>query len=118
VCFPTCPLCAGMLIFSAAQPFFQHAADVATSHSLPHLLLALPLMWLCLGCCMCLGTVLLKKLLMPPLAVGRPIQLWSVDFARWWLVHRAIDTTNRLFAGSLRGTPFLPLYMRGLVRFS
>jgi hypothetical protein len=102
-------------MFSAALPFFQQAAAVATSTSLPHLLLALPLVWLVLGFCLCLGTILLKKLLMPILAADRPIKLWSLDFARWWLVHRAIATTNKLFAGSLRGTPFLALYMRALV---
>lgn len=67
------------------------------------------------GCTICLGTVCLKRLLLPVLAVDETIQLWSPEFARWWFVHRAIAMTNALFAKHLRGTALLPVYMRALV---
>ena len=42
--------------------------------------------------------------------------LFSVDFARWWLVQRLIGTVNLLFADQLRGTPALVWWFRMLVR--
>ncbi len=107
---------AGVLVYGAAMPFFQHALRLASALPLVCLWLFLPLLWLMFGTVLCLGTILLKKLAMPSLSSDRPIQLWSLDFARWWLVHRAIATTNHLFARRLRGTAFLASYLRALVR--
>ena len=106
---------AGVLLYSLAAPMFQQALQLASSLPSACLLLLLPFMWLAFGTGLCFGTILLKKLVMPMLASDRPLQLWSLDFARWWLVHRAIAVTNHLFARRLRGTAFLPAYMRALV---
>lgn len=103
-------------MYSAAAPIFQQAQQLASSLPLAILLLLLPFMWLAFGTVLCFGTILLKKLVMPVLAVDCPIQLWTLDFARWWLVHRAVAMTSHLFAKRLRGTALLPAYLRALVR--
>ena len=111
----SCLALAGVLLVAAATPAFSLAATWASSFGVLAMLPVLPLLWLLFGCSLCLGTVVLKKLLMPVLEEGRPIAMWSADFARWWLVHRAIGMTNHLFARHLRGTAFLPAFFRALV---
>lgn len=106
---------AGVLLFASAEPLFRHTVALSASLALPFMALLLPLLWLLFGTSLCLGCILLKKLVMPNLDSERPIQLWSLDFARWWLVHRAIALTNQLFVRHLRGTALLPAYMRALV---
>lgn len=76
----------------------------------------LPILWLLTGSAMCVGSVALKKLVMPTFSEGQCIEMWSADFARWWLVHRIIGMTSRLFARHLRGTALLPAYLKALVR--
>ena len=112
----SCLPLAGVLLVAAAMPAFSLAATLASRFGVLTVLPVLPLLWLLFGCLLCLGTVVLKKLLMPALEEGRPIAMWSADFARWWLVHRAIGMTNHLFARHLRGTAFLPAFLRALVR--
>ena len=112
----SCSTLAGVLLVAAAMPTFSLAATLASRFGVLAVLPVLPLLWLLFGCLLCLGTVVLKKLLMPALEEGRFIAMWSADFARWWLVHRAIGMTNHLFARHLRGTAFLPAFFRALVR--
>ena len=109
---------AGVLFVSAARHIFQQAMLSASSLPPLSLLLTLPLMWMAFGYSLCMGTICLKWLVMPVLSVDQAVQLWSLDFARWWLVHRAIAMTNTIFVKHLRGTAILPAYMRALVNIS
>lgn len=109
---------AGVLLFMAAAPFFRSATALSGQLGVLAALPLLPLLWLLFGSCLCLGTVILKKLVMPRVAPEIQIPVFSVDFARWWLVHRAIAMTNHLFVRHLRGTGFLPAYLESLVGYS
>lgn len=75
-----------------------------------------PAAWLAFGALLMLATGVTKRLLQPALGPHRPVPLFSVDFARWWLVQRLVGTVNVLFADQLRGTPALVWWFRMLVR--
>ena len=75
-----------------------------------------PAAWLAFGALLMLATGVTKRLLQPQLSPHRPVPMFSVDFARWWLVQRLIGTVNLLFADQLRGTPALVWWFRMLVR--
>jgi len=76
----------------------------------------IPVAWLAFGALLMLATGVTKRLVQPPLSAHRPIPLFSVEFARWWLVQRLVGTVNLLFADQLRGTPALVWWFRMLVR--
>ena len=103
------------MLWATAVPAFSYATSIAASRGLLVVLPLLPVLWLLYGACICLAAVVAKKLLMPALHPMRPIQLWSMDFARWWLVHRVIAVASSTFAGQLRGTALLPYFYRALV---
>jgi len=75
-----------------------------------------PAAWLAFGALAMLATFVTKRLLQPQLNPHRPLLLFSVDFARWWLVQRLAGTVNSMFADQLRGTPALVWWFRMLVR--
>lgn len=105
----------GVMLWATAVPAFSYATSIVASHGLLVVLPLLPVLWLLYGACICLAAVVAKKLLMPALHPMHPIQLWSCDFACWWLVHRIIAVANNTFAGHLRGTALLPYFYRALV---
>ena len=76
----------------------------------------IPVAWLAFGALLMLATGVTKRLVQPPLSAHRPIPLFSVEFARWWLVQRLVGTVNLLFADQLRGTSALVWWFRMLVR--
>lgn len=77
---------------------------------------AIPAAWLLFGLLLCAATVVTKNVVQPPLYAHRPIRVFSCEFVRWWLVQRLIALTNLLFADHLRGTAYLALWFRALVR--
>lgn len=77
---------------------------------------AVPAAWLVFGVLLMAATAVTKSLFEPALYAHRPIKMYSLEFARWWLVQRLISLTNTLFAEQLRGTPFLVWWFRALVR--
>lgn len=78
---------------------------------------AVPAAWLLFGVLLCLATVVTKNVIQPPLYSHRPIQVFSCEFLRWWLVQRLISVTNVMFADQLRGTAYLTWWFRALVSF-
>lgn len=108
--------CVGVFLCTLATPAFRHAANATTFLGPLLALPVLPLLWLALCGAACIATVAVKRLLQPPAAQTEPVEMWSADFARWWLSHRLIATTNHLFARHLKGTAFLPALLRALVR--
>ena len=90
--------------------------DVALLHAQWVLLPVIPAAWLVFGLLLMAATVVTKALIQPPLYAHRPIKMFTLEFARWWLVQRQIGLCNMLFADQLRGTPFLVWWFRALVR--
>ena len=109
--------CAGVLLYLLYVPVVKLAV-MASMLPLISLILVLPALWLMFGFTACLGTAVLKKLIMPAVHNGKPIQLWSLAFFRWWLVHRMISLTNQLFVQHLRGSVFVATWFRALVHIS
>lgn len=67
-------------------PALSAAMHVATGYGLFAALLALPAIWLGCGVALCGACVLTARLLQPKLSPHRPLPMYSLEFARWWLV--------------------------------
>ena len=50
------------------------------------LLPVLPLVWLGIGASLCVACVATSRLFQPRLSVNRPVPMYSMEFAQWWLV--------------------------------
>ena len=49
-------------------------------------------------------------------ATGKPVRMWTYDFAKWWFVCRLVEVNNFIFMRHLRGTALLNWFYRALVR--
>ena len=60
------------------------------------LLPVLPLIWLGIGTALCVACVATSRLFQPRLSVNRPVPMYSMDFARWWLVGFSLSKTKQI----------------------
>ena len=91
------------------------AARLAQQFGVLAVLPLLPLVYIAFGLLLVAVTVALKCALLPGLNSGRPIAMWSPQFAKWWSVCPLVDTTNSLFMRHFRGTVMLNWYYNLLV---
>lgn len=55
------------------------------------LLPVLPALWLGIGAALCLACVVTSRLFQPRLSSSRPIPMYSLEFAQWWLVSAHLE---------------------------
>lgn len=80
-----CPF-AGAVLAAICLPALSAAVHIGSAYGLFAALLALPALWLACGAALCMSCVLTSRALQPRLSPSRPIGMYSVEFARWWLV--------------------------------
>ncbi|KAK9812147.1 hypothetical protein WJX73_000290 [Symbiochloris irregularis] len=74
------------------------------------MVLSLPLLYLAFAAGLVGLTVAGSNTLLPRLADGQKMRMWSPEFARWWCVCRMIDITNTFVMRYFRGTALLNQY--------
>ena len=67
-------------------PALSAATAVASAGGLLAVVLVVPAIWLCVGVALCLACVVTSRLLQPKLSANRPLPMFSLEFARYWLV--------------------------------
>ena len=67
-------------------PALSAVTAVASTGGLLAVILAVPAIWLCVGVALCLACVITSRLLQPKLSANRPLPMFSLEFARYWLV--------------------------------
>jgi hypothetical protein len=67
-------------------PAAQTATWAASTFGVWALLPVLPTVWLGIGAALCLACVATARLFQPRLSTTRPISMYSLEFAQWWLV--------------------------------
>ena len=88
---------------------------MAASYGLVLAAVCIPLLWLAAGFALALSTAIAGLLLGPQLQDGAAVRMWSLDFARWWLICKLSGVTNGLFLRHFRGTAVIPWFMRLMV---
>lgn len=106
-----CAVVALILVFGWAISSLGFASKFGLVFSIP----VVVAFYLLAGLGFSLVTIGLKRYLLPKITFGQPIQLFSPQFAAWWLVHRFIDINNLLFMRYFRGTVVLNYYYNLLV---
>ncbi|CAK0786732.1 hypothetical protein CVIRNUC_009946 [Coccomyxa viridis] len=104
----------GVVLAMIGFPAASMATWTASTFGVWVLLPVLPLVWLGIGTALCIACVATSRLFQPRLSASRPIPMYTMDFARWWLVSRLVNVTTYIIADHLRGTPFLTWWFRAL----
>ncbi|EIE23140.1 hypothetical protein COCSUDRAFT_47508 [Coccomyxa subellipsoidea C-169] len=104
----------GAVLAVIGAPALSVVTAAASVGGLFAVVLVVPAIWLCVGVALCLACVATSRLLQPKLSANRPLPMFSLEFARWWLVSRLVHVTTIVFAEHLRGTPFLTWWYRAL----
>lgn len=79
-----CP--AGAVLAVIGAPALSVVTAAASIGGLFAVVLVVPAIWLCVGVALCLACVATSRLLQPKLSANRPLPMFSLEFARWWLV--------------------------------
>ena len=95
--------CSGVVMAAVGIPALSAAMHVATGYGLLAALLALPLIWLGCGVALCGACVLTARLLQPKLSPHRPLPMYSLEFARWWLVRASLPPAYSWLFGCKKG---------------
>ena len=77
---------AGVVLALVGFPAASTATWVASTFGVWALLPVLPAIWLGIGAALCLACVITSRLFQPRLSSSRPIPMYSLEFAQWWLV--------------------------------
>ena len=101
-----------MLLATVPAFAFRAAVAIAGSYGLLLAAVCIPLLWLAAGFALALCMAVTGLLLRPNLREGVAIKMWSLDFARWWLICRLSSVTNGLFLRHFRGTAIIPWFLR------
>ena len=80
------PMCAGLVLALIGFPAASTATWAASTFGVWALLPVLPAIWLGIGAALCLACVITSRLFQPRLSSSRPIPMYSMEFAQWWLV--------------------------------
>lgn len=109
-----------LLMFPAYLSVSTFTYWISTSYKMQRLdyliaLLCAPLSWmLCIfSTCICiafLGTPFLQ----PNYALDPEISIWSVEFVKWWALHKSQEISSKVLAVHLRGTVFINYWFRML----
>ena len=83
---------AGVVLALVGFPAASTATWVASTFGVWSLLPVLPAIWLGIGAALCVACVVTSRLFQPRLSSSRPIPMYSLEFAQWWLVstHSAV----------------------------
>ncbi len=77
------------MLAAIGAPALAAAVHVGSAYGLLPALLLAPVLWLACGGALCGACVATARLLQPKLSPHRPIPMYSLEFARWWLVRPA-----------------------------
>ena len=75
-----------MVLTLIGFPAAQTATWAASTFGVWALLPVLPTVWLGIGAALCVACVATARLFQPRLSTTRPISMYSLEFAQWWLV--------------------------------
>ena len=75
-----------MVLALIGFPAAQTATWAASTFGVWALLPVLPTVWLGIGAALCVACVATARLFQPRLSTTRPISMYSLEFAQWWLV--------------------------------
>ena len=75
-----------MVLALIGFPAAQTATWAASTFGVWALLPVLPTVWLGIGAALCVACMATARLFQPRLSNTRPISMYSLEFAQWWLV--------------------------------